>query len=377
MTSRERVLSAFSRKGYDRIPVKHEGTPETNRMVMEHYGLRNLNQLLKVLGDDFRYVEAKYIGPELKRYPDGSFEGYWGERYAYAQFEKGRYSESVYQPYAGVDTLSKLDRSHFPSSSWFDYSSIREQAEALRGEYAVCYGGCADFDFINCISRARGMEEVLMDLIDDNEVLREIMNARFRFYYEMHEKALQAADGLIDFIHMGEDLGTQRGPMISLDIFEKYFAPMYKKYFRMVHNYGAKVMMHMCGTVDSFLPRLIELGLDIQDVVQPTTPEMDIENLKNRFGAKLVFQGSLDVQREIAFGTPDDVRREVRRRKSLFPKGGLFLGPTHAIQPGSPLENILALYDEAGSRMKSIDQSVYAIGGEDYDLSKVNLAKLC
>ena len=376
MNSRERVLSAYERQGYDRIPIKHEGTPEINRMLMDHFGLKNMNQLLKVLGDDFRYVEARYVGPELKKFDDGSFEGYWGERYAYVQFGSGKYMESVYKPYAGVSELAKLDRSHFPSADWFDYSTIRDQCKTLRREYAVCYGGAGDFDFINSISRARGMEEVLMDLVDDNEVFNELFSARFAFYYEMHRRALEAADGLIDFVHIGEDLGNQLGPMISNDLFEKYFAPRYAQYMKMAHGYGARVMMHMCGTVDSFLPRLIEVGLDVQDVVQPTTPGMDIGNLKQRFGDRLVFQGSLNVQGEIAFGSPADVRREVRRRLDLFPKGGLFLGPSHAIQPGSPLENVLAIYDEAGSVAREIDESIMGLedGGDDVD--KVNLAKL-
>jgi uroporphyrinogen decarboxylase len=376
MNSRERVLSAFAKKGYDRIPVKHEGTPEINRMIMEHFALKNMNQLLKVLGDDFRYVEAKYVGPELRTFPDGSFEGYWGERYAYAQFSGGRYMESVYMPFAGVEELSKLDRSHFPTADWFDYSGIKEQCAALHDEYAVCFGGAGDLDFINSISRARGMEEVMIDMALDNEVFIELMEARFDFYYEMHRRTLEAAGGLIDFVHVGEDLGNQRGPMIGMAIFERHFAPKFKKFFEMAHGYGAKVMMHMCGTVDAFLPRLIELGLDVQDVVQPTTQEMDVANLKARFGDRLVFQGSLDVQREIAFGTPEDVRKEVRRRLALFPLGGMFLGPSHAIQSGSPLENVLALYDEAGSLMSAIDDSVYSLPGAEEDLEKVNLAKL-
>jgi len=376
MNSRERVLSAFNRRGYDRIPVKHEGTPEINHLVMQHFGLKNMNQLLKVVGDDFRYVEAIYTGPELRTFPDGSFEGYWGERYRYAEFGTGRYMESCYQPFAGIETLDKLDRSHFPDANWFDYSTIRDQCEKLNGEYAICFGGAGDMDFINSISRARGMEEVMIDLMTDNEVFISIMEQRFRFYYGMHKNALEAAGGLIDFTHIGEDLGNQRGPMIGMELFEAYFAPKFKEYFDMVHSYGAKVMMHMCGTVDAFLPRLIELGLDIQDVVQPTTPGMDIARLQKDFGDRLVFQGSMDVQREIAFGTPQEVRNEVRRRLELFPEGGLFLGPSHAIQPGSPVENILALYREAGSLTEEIDETILSIQGEEDKVDAVNLAKL-
>ena len=147
MNSRQRVLSTFERRGYDRIPVKHEGTPEVNQMLMEHFGLSNLEQLLAVVGDDFRYIEPVYCGPELKTFPDGSVEGYFGERYKYAQFESGRYLEACYLPFAGVERLVDLDRSHFPTADWFDYSAVRRQAEALHQQgLAVCFGTAGDMD---------------------------------------------------------------------------------------------------------------------------------------------------------------------------------------------------------------------------------------
>jgi len=377
MNSRQRVLSAFERRGYDRIPVKHEATPEVNKTLMEHFGLSNLEQLLRVVGDDFRYVEPVYCGPELRTFPDGSVEGYFGERYKYAQFEAGRYLEACYLPFVGVDSLEKLDRSHFPSADWFDYSTIRRQAEALHEQgFAVCCGTAGDMDFINGIARARGMEQVLMDLIDDDPVYLEIMRARFEFFYEVQRRTLEAAGGLIDFAHAGDDFGNQRGPMISPAVFERHFAPKYGKYFAMVHSYGARTMMHMCGCCEAFLPRLIELGLDVYDVVQPTTPSMDIAVLKERFGDRLTFCGSVCVQSTLAWGRPDDVQREVRRRLELFPKGGLFLGPTHAVQPGSPLENVLTMYRAAGSLRYQIDDWVRSAGGQEDGPGKINLAKL-
>ena len=304
-----------------------------------------------------------------------SVEGYWGERYKYAEFEGGKYLEALYLPYANIHTLEDLDRSHFPTADWFDYSTIKEQVQSLGGEYAVCYGTAGDMDFINSIARARGTEQVLIDLITDDPVYLEIMEARFQFYYETHRRVLEAAEGSIDFAHIGEDLGTQTGQTISMDIFERHFAPKFKKYFDMAHSYGARTMMHMCGCVRDFLPRLIELGLDIYDVVQPTTPEMDIAVLKNDFGDNLSFCGSVCVQTTMAFGQPEDVEKEVNRRLELFPQGGLFLGPTHAIQVGSPLENILALYRSAGSLTEKIDQSILDIkdtkGGDKISLSKL------
>lgn len=376
MTPRQRVLGAFERRGYDRIPVKHEGTPEVNRMLMDHFGLSNMEQLLRVVGDDFRNVEPAYCGPELRTFPDGSVEGYFGERYKYAQFESGKYLEACYLPFAGIHRLEDLDRSHFPSADWFDYSTIRQQAESLRAAgFAVCCGTAGDMDFINGIARARGMEQVLMDLIDDSSVYLEIMQARFDFFYEVQRRILKEAGGLIDFCHAGEDFGNQRGPMIGLPIFERHFAPKYGKYFRMVHAHGARTMMHMCGCCEAFLPRLIDLGLDVYDVVQPTTPSMDIAVLKERFGDRLTFCGSMCVQTTLAWGTAADVAREVRRRLDLFPEGGLFLGPTHAVQVGSPLENILTMYRMAGSLTEQIDDTILSAGGEE-ESGKINLAKL-
>jgi uroporphyrinogen decarboxylase len=376
MTHHRRVLGAIDRTGYDRIPVKHEGTPEVNKMLIEHFGLTNMEQLLRVLGDDFRYVEPTYCGPPLKTFPDGSIEGYFGERYKYAEFETGRYLEACYLPYAGIHRLEDLDRSHFPSADWFDYSTICRQAERLRDEgFAVCFGTAGDMDFINSIARARGMEEVLMDLIDDDPVYLEIMDARFKFYYEMHERVLEAAGGLIDFTHVGEDLGNQRGPMIGLGVFEKHFAPKFGEYFEMAHSHGARTMMHICGCARRFLPRLAEIGLDVYDVVQPTVPEMDIAALKELVGDRLTFCGSVCVQSTLAWGKPEDVEREVRRRLDLFHQGGLILGPTHAIQVGSPLENILTMYRTAGSLNEKIDASILD-GQDDNAGDKINMSKL-
>ena len=142
----------------------------------------------------------------------------------------------------------------------------------------------------------------------------------------------------------------------------------------MVHSYGARTMMHMCGTVWPFLDRLIEIGLDVYDVVQPTTPENDIGELVRKFGSRIIFQGSMDVQRELAWGTVGDVEKEVRRRLMLFPDGGLILGPSHAVQPGSPLENILAMYREAGSLMEEVPDWIYDIEGQED--AGLNMSKL-
>ena len=321
MNSRERVLSAAARRGYDRIPIKHEGTPEVNRMLMDHFGLTNMEQLLRVVGDDFRYVEPLYCGPELRTFPDGSIEGYFGERYKYAEFESGKYLEACYLPFAGVNSLEDLDRSHFPQADWFDYATIRQQAERLRGQgFAVCCGTAGDIDLINGISRARGMEQVLMDLVDDNPVYLEIMQARFDFYYQYARADFGGGRGA------GGLYAHWRGPGQPARADDQHgrVRKTLRSEVRPVFPDGSRLrrrtMMHMCGCVEKFLPRLIELGLDVYDVVQPTTPAMDIAALAARFGDRLTFCGSMCVQTTLAWGTPEDVPREVRRRLEIVPR---------------------------------------------------------
>jgi uroporphyrinogen decarboxylase len=101
--------------------------------------------------------------------------------------------------------------------------------------------------------------------------------------------------------------------------------------------------------VRKLIPRLIELGLDILDVVQVGAAGMAIAELAREYGAHLSFCGTVDVQTTLPWGTVADVRREVELRQRLFAQGGLILGPTHAIQVGTPLENILEMYRAAGS----------------------------
>jgi len=352
MNSRQRMISALDRRGFDRIPVHHEGTPEVNALLREALGVPDEEGLALALGDDWRYVAPAYIGPELRTFEDGSQEGIWGERYADVGYGDGlgTYPEAVYLPFADVDDPAELDDYRFPSVDWYDYSTIKQQCQQER-DYALFFGGAGSLDFMNGIARCRGVEQVLFDVATEDPVYQRLVAERFRYFYETAERALQAAEGEIDLLHCGEDLGTQRGPIISLRSFDRLFASYYEQYFALAHRYGARALMHSCGSVRAFLPRLIDLGLDVLDVVQVAAEGMDLEGLKRDFGQDVSFSGTMCVQTILPFGTVDEVIDETKKRIELFADGGLILGPTHAIQPLTPLENVFAMYRTAGSML--------------------------
>ncbi len=348
MNHKERVLSTLHRNGYDRIPVKHHGTPEVDAMLMEYFNVSDNLGLITALGDDFRVLDAPWIGPPLREYPDGSWDGYWGERYANISFGYGTYPEAVYLPFADVDDIADLSNFRMPSADDFDYTSIKTQCIEW-SDYAIVFGNAGYFDFINSIARCRGVEKVLFDIAERNPVYMALIDQRFTMFYEMTERALQAAEGAIDIVHVGEDFGTQKGLLISPRTFESLFRQKYEQMFELAHRYDAITMMHCCGSVRKLIPRFIEIGLDVLDVVQVSAVGMDIRELHAEYGADLAFAGSVCVQSTLPFGSVDDVRREVEMRLELFDKGGLILGPSHQIQAGTPLENIITMYETAGS----------------------------
>ena len=109
-----------------------------------------------------------------------------------------------------------------------------------------------------------------------------------------------------------------------------------------------KTFIHSCGSVVLLLPDIIEAGFDILNPVQCSAVGMDPKMLKEKFGDKLTFWGGgIDTQRTLPFGTPEEIRKEVRERIAIFGAGGGFVFNTvHNVQANTPAENLVALYEE-------------------------------
>jgi len=158
----------------------------------------------------------------------------------------------------------------------------------------------------------------------------------------------EACEGLIDLAQVSDDSGTQSGPMIKLERFRQFYRPHLQRFIDLAHRFEIKVFHHDEGGIRPLMPDLVEMDIDILNPLQWTCPGMGLEDLKRDFGRHLCFHAGVDNQRILPFGTPEKVRAEVRRCIDVLSGDGMgyILAPCHSIQPNTPLENIIAMYDE-------------------------------
>jgi len=215
----------------------------------------------------------------------------------------------------------------------------------------VVLGSAGIPDILNGVSRGRGMEQVVVDIALRDEVGLAIIDRRVNFWYELIRKGLEAAKGKVDILALGEDTGNQNGRMFSPRDFEEVFRPRLKKFYDLAHEFGAKAMMHSCGDSHEIMPAFMAMGLDVLDAMQPEPKGMDPEKIRAICKGKLAFCGLISTQRTLPHGTVQDCRREARHRIDVIARGGGYIfAPAHCIQPDTPLENVLALYEEALGR---------------------------
>jgi len=146
----------------------------------------------------------------------------------------------------------------------------------------------------------------------------------------------------------GTDFGTQAGPFISPNSYRRLYQPFHRRVNDWVHAHTTwKTFIHSCGSIVALLPDIVDAGFDILNPVQCSAAGMDPRTLKDRFGERIAFWGGgVDTQRTLPFGTPEEVRREVRKRIAIFGRGGGFVFNTvHNVQANTPVENIVALYE--------------------------------
>lgn len=345
MNSRERMLAAINRQPLDRIPTDIWATEEVWAKLRAHFG-PGVDVMAALHIDGVNSIDATYIGPALPVVPADETINFWGMRTKQVPHHGGVYEEPYGFPLAAMQTVDDLDRYAWPRVEWFDYTQMRAAAQRARRDRVVHCGYMAPFYFHNLL---RGLELSMEDLIAEPELTHEIVRRISDFFYAHHRRMFEACDGLIDYAQVTDDLGGQTGPLISLATYREFYAPQHARFIKLCHEFGIKVMHHDDGSCRPFLPLLVEMGIDILNPVQWTCPGMDLRELKTEFGHRICFHGGIENQRILPFGTPEEVRAEVRHCIDELARDGTgyIVAPCHNLQVVTPVENILAMYDEA------------------------------
>jgi uroporphyrinogen-III decarboxylase len=216
--------------------------------------------------------------------------------------------------------------------------------------YCLLVGNPGAGDMINSAGMIRSMEQVLMDLATDDPACLLYMDRKNAVQLEVLSRVLEAAHGAIDVLWLGEDLGSQRGPLVSPELFRKHIRPRHQKFVDVARAYGIPVMMHCCGSSSWAFEDFLEMGITIVDTLQPEAKEMAPAVLKKRFGGRLAFHGCISTGGAVAFGTVADTERVARETlETMMPGGGYAFAPTHMLQDNSPTENVVALYRAAAA----------------------------
>mgnify|MGYP006288725693 CR=1 FL=1 len=234
-----------------------------------------------------------------------------------------------------------------PSPDDYDYSRIAKRCRDV-SSYCVVTGGNGLPDVINSTGMVRSMEQTLVDLALDEAAGLLYIDRRIKILLEVTARTLQAAKGGIDLLWMGEDLGTQMGPMISTELFQKHIRPRHQLFIDLAASFDIPVIIHSCGSSSWAFTDFIEMGIRAVDTLQPEAKDMSPKYLKDAFGERLTFHGCISTAGPVATGTVKQTIEYCRNTlETMMPGGGYCFAPTHSLQDNSPTQNVVAMYDTA------------------------------
>lgn len=189
----------------------------------------------------------------------------------------------------------------------------------------------------------RGMENLMVDMLEAPGFVDELMDAVLEYDLGILEDALKYD---IDGVIFGDDWGQQTGLIFGRRLWRRFIKPRMAKLFETTRAAGKAVFLHCCGKVQELFPELIEIGLDVFNPFQPEV--MDPCEMKKLYGSQLSFYGGVSIQKLLPYGTPEEVKAEVRRlKREVGAGGGYILAPSHDMPGDIPLENLLALIEAA------------------------------
>ncbi len=369
MTHKERVLTALMHREPDRVPIDVWGSAsricnELYFKIVQDQGWQGLGPVVKasrsgdyvdervdvLLDSDFRHLDIGHPQNFTSRLtPAGDRMNEWG----YGTREVHGSSVVCFSPLAAATDVSAIDRHSWPCAR--DPGRIRGLADKARRftETTDCFIGATTAlsgMMLEYGQFLRGFEQFFMDLYVDEKFAHHLIGKIADVVTEMYLFYLEPIAPYVGWVEFSSDHGMQDRPLVSPDIYRKFFKGPYARVFRDVKKAvpQAKIWLHSCGSVRELIPDFIEMGVDVLNSLQPKAGGMDSLELKREFGSEIIFHGGLDIQQGGITGSVQEAVDEARRRIDAFARGGgyIFAPSNHFMQDVS-LENFYAVYKVA------------------------------
>jgi uroporphyrinogen decarboxylase len=340
----ERFYATVERKTVDR-PCSWLGlpAPAAQSDLLKHFSLSSVDELILKLDDDIFPVDLPYHSPVA--------DAIWA---AFDFAKKGKIDidhRTLNSPGFFENMTDPARVNDFP---WPDPSmhidpaqcrSVVENAPKDRVVLAMVWSA----HFQDACS-AFGMESALVQMYSAPDMFRAVIDRVLEFYLKANEIFYEATKGKVDAVVIGNDFGAQTGLMLSPEKIREFVFPGTRKLVTQAKSYGLKVIHHSCGSIRPIINDLIELGVDVIHPIQALAVGMEPGGLKSDFGNRVSFCGGIDAQDLMVHGTPRQVRDKVRELRQIFPTG-LIISPSHEAIPGTPPENIDAMFQAIRERM--------------------------
>ena len=373
MTSRERVLAAINHQEPDRVPIILGVSNATGIKMKPYKGLKQLigvdepdayiydwpelgtalidEKTMQRLHSDVRGVLDRFpqrvYERNKKRPPHTPFIDSWGS--GQTEIEEGVWYPGIH-PLADATKIEDIEKYPWPDmDDPYRVALVKEEAHKLAQEkqYAIMGTPWLLFPFERAFAM-QGMDKFLLNLAMYPDFAKALLEKNLALCKKLMGHFLEEAGEYLNIIKIGDDLGSQEKLLISPKMYRKMLKPIHADLISFIKKHTkAKVFFHTDGDVFDLIDDFIEIGVDILNPIQTSAGKMsDLEGLKKRYGDNLVFCGAIDTQHVLPYGTPKEVKAEVKRVINILgPGGGYMVSSVHTVMNEVPPENILAMVD--------------------------------
>jgi uroporphyrinogen decarboxylase len=370
MTSRERVIAALEHREPDKVPIDFGGVhtslhASAHKNLMKYLGFKGPDADIQEICQQIVYPDQRlldvYETDIIGVYPrssstwkleiDASTDEWldeWGTRWVRPD---GGFFYDIKDPVMKDFSLEDLKSYEFPDPSDSGrIEGLREEVEALynQTDKAIIFFN-ASWGLWESLWLLRGFEQAYIDIATDTKFVEAIFDKLLWWGKSYWNLILDEVGDLIQVVQLGDDLGSQRGPVFKPETYRSLLKPRHKELVQFIKSHTkAKIYFHTCGSIHWAIRDFIECGIDILNPVQVGAHNMDSRKLMDEFGADICFWGGGCDTDILLRGSPKDVEKEVKRRIDDFsPGGGFVFASIHNIQANTPPKNIHAMYSTA------------------------------